>query len=108
MKLARIDGADHPFNAFLEASVMTTRRFTLHLKYSIVGFLMLTVVPPLSALAQHHQPPSDQKSKMNALIKVVRESTERFKDVAAAEAEGYHLMFVASAGPMRAQWACTS
>src|SRR5262249_22324874 len=78
---------------------MTTTHFTTHFKYMIVGFFMLTVVAPVCALAQHHQTPSDQKSKMNALIKVVRESTERFKDVAVAEAEGYHLMFGCVSGP---------
>ena len=33
------------------------------------------------------------------LIKIVRESTERFKDVAVAEAEGYSLMFGCVSGP---------
>ena len=31
----------------------------------------------------------DQQSKAERLLKIVRESTERFKDVAVAEAEGY-------------------
>ena len=35
----------------------------------------------------------DQKSKASALIKIVRESTERFKDVSEAEREGYALIF---------------
>jgi len=64
------------------------------LRYSITGFWMLmTVGWPLCSLAQHHETAADQKSKANALVKVVREATERFKDVSAAEAEGYHLLF---------------
>jgi hypothetical protein len=35
----------------------------------------------------------------NALVKAVRESTERFKDVRVAEAEGYTLMFGCVSGP---------
>jgi len=33
----------------------------------------------------------EQKSHASALIKIVRESTERFKNVSVAEAEGYAL-----------------
>jgi hypothetical protein len=44
--------------------------------------------------AQHHVSASD-----NALVKVVREATERFRDVAAAEAEGYQLLFGCVSGP---------
>src|SRR5262252_6654123 len=70
------------------------------LRYSITGFWMLmTVGWPLCSLAQHHETAADQKSKANALVKVVREATERFKDVAAAEAEGYHLLFGCVSGP---------
>src|SRR5262249_34848709 len=42
---------------------------------------------------QHHQPVPNQGSMVCALLKIVRESTERFKDVSVAEAEGYTLMF---------------
>ena len=35
----------------------------------------------------------------NDLVKVVREATERFRDVAAAEAEGYQLLFGCVSGP---------
>jgi len=36
---------------------------------------------------------SDENNATNALIKVVREATERFQDVSAAEAAGYYLQF---------------
>jgi hypothetical protein len=35
----------------------------------------------------------DQKSKASALLTIVRDSTERFKNVEVAEAEGYELQF---------------
>jgi hypothetical protein len=44
--------------------------------------------------AQDHVPGS-----ASALVKVVRESTARFHDVAVAEAEGYHLLFGCVSGP---------
>jgi hypothetical protein len=40
-----------------------------------------------------------QQSNSSALLKIVRESTERFKDVAAAEKEGYALQFGCVSGP---------
>lgn len=43
--------------------------------------------------AQQTQLTPDQKAEQNALLKIVRDSTERFKDVAQAEAEGYALQF---------------
>src|SRR4030095_8866836 len=47
-----------------------------------------------SALAsQHHQAAQDSRSRPGDFVKVVRDATERFKDVSAAEAEGYALLF---------------
>ena len=68
--------------------------------------LGLTSVWPSTALAQNghthtQQNPelrADQK-KSGALIKLVRESTERFKDVSAARGEGYDLIFGCVSGP---------
>jgi len=49
---------------------------------------------------QHSQHESSvPRGKAGALIKAVRESTERFRDVAAAENEGYALMFGCVSGP---------
>jgi hypothetical protein len=42
---------------------------------------------------------AEQKSQQTALVKIVRESTERFKDVAEAEREGYALQFGCVSGP---------
>ena len=38
----------------------------------------------------------DQNNQASALIKIVRESTERFQDVSAAEVAGYRLQFQTS------------
>jgi protein-S-isoprenylcysteine O-methyltransferase Ste14 len=62
-----------------------------------IGALLLAAVFPLRA--QHHESTQDPLDKAGALLKVVRESTERFKDVAVAEAEGYSLQFGCVTGP---------
>ena len=51
---------------------------------------METIISPATLRGQ--QTP-DQKSQQSALLKIVRESTERFKDVSQAEREGYVLQF---------------
>ena len=48
------------------------------------------VVTPAS---HHHGPSSDARGPVNELVKVVRDSTVRFRDVAVAQAEGYGLLF---------------
>jgi hypothetical protein len=49
--------------------------------------------------AQHQEQTPDQKSQANVLLQIVRDSTERFKDVSVAEAEGYALQFGCVSGP---------
>ena len=82
---------------------MNVTRFARLFGYSTIGVLVLMMF--LSALvraqdqsstgaAQHHVAATD-----NALVKIVRESTERFRDVAVAEAEGYQLLFGCVSGP---------
>ena len=51
------------------------------------------------ARASHHDPSPDEKAKAGALVRVVREATERFQDVRVAEAEGYALQFGCVSGP---------
>ena len=51
-----------------------------------------------------HTPPTHSESQaltpaQGALLKMVRESTERFKDVSVAETEGYSLLFGCVSGP---------
>ena len=54
----------------------------------------------LPAAAQNdHSHGANAGSNAGALVKIVRENTERFKDVAIAEAEGYSLQFGCVSGP---------
>lgn len=85
----------HPIN-------VKFRQFARRSRYSVIS-LALIGVGPFRALAQegHSHTPTQQQAEMtqaqrdnaNALVKIVRQSTERFKDVSVAEAEGYTLQF---------------
>jgi hypothetical protein len=85
---------------------LKVRRFATQLQYSVIA-LVLMYVCSSRALAQddHSHTPTqqemtpDQQSKASALLRIVRESTERFKDVRVAEAEGYALQFGCVSGP---------
>ena len=76
-------------------------------RYLTLAITALMVAAPSGALAQglhSHAGPGqellqDQKSKGGALVRTVREATERFKDVKVAQAEGYHLQFGCVSGP---------
>ena len=81
---------------------MKTSRLATHIEYPLIGVLMLIGAGPAGAQAQygqhpatsqHHDSPADQKSQMGVFVRIVRESTERFRDVSVAEAEGYALQF---------------
>lgn len=81
---------------------MTIGRFATQLAHSVIGVLVLMSGWPSLPLANddhpqktasNHHEPADQKDKAGALVKVVRESTERFQHVSVAEAEGYALQF---------------
>jgi hypothetical protein len=79
------------------------------LPLALLSTLVLMNVSPGRALAQDghsHTPTSqekemsvDQQTKANALVKIVRASTERYKDVSVAVAEGYALQFGCVSGP---------
>jgi len=75
---------------------MNVVRFVRQVQYSAVALVVLSA--PLMAQGDHHQSPSSQKSA-GALVQAVREATARFRDVAAAEAEGYGLLFGCVTGP---------
>jgi hypothetical protein len=74
-------------------------RFATTIPHSMLAILLLG--GGASALAQDghsHMGATpeltrEQQSKANALVKIVRDSTERFKDVNVAMAEGYALQF---------------
>ncbi len=85
----------------------TTKRFVVPFAYAVAGALVLSGAPGAAARAQHrghdtrspHEKASANGKAAAGLIKVVRDSTERFRDVAVAEAEGYALMFGCVSGP---------
>ncbi len=78
------------------------RRFAGLVPYASFALVLLSVCSS-SALAQddhslkmsdqHQQLSSDQQAEQSALIKAVREATERFQNVKQAEREEYHLQF---------------
>jgi hypothetical protein len=81
--------------------------FTMQLRYAVIAFTLLTA-GSLRLLAEDghsHKPPGErqemQEEQANAatLLKVVRQATERFKDVSVAQAEGYALQFGCVSGP---------
>jgi hypothetical protein len=73
---------------------------TAKINFTIIG-LALIGITPMRILAQgvhsHADTPQqvtrEQKTKASELIEIVRNATERFKNVSAAEAEGYVLQF---------------
>ena len=67
---------------------------TSFLSPSIVAFLRFSSPVSVRAEEQH-----SHASNASALVAVVKESTERFKDVALAEAAGYGLQFGCVSGP---------
>lgn len=84
------------------AVIRKTANFVKHLRPLLIGIslLGLGVVCALAQEGHAHPPQSTSKSAdAGALIKIVRESTERFKDVRVAENEGYALMFGCVTGP---------
>lgn len=81
-------------------------RFATKFQCSMITLVLLSAWP-LSALAQNGhthtqqntEQRAEQKIKSSALIKTVRESTERFKDVSVTRGEGYELKFGCVSGP---------
>jgi hypothetical protein len=82
---------------------MNNGRSTMQYACFLIGAFALTAVWPGQGVRaqaeQHHGPATAQKAPASDLVNVVRESTERFRDVAVAEAEGYALMFGCVTGP---------
>ena len=83
------------------------RRLATRVQCSLLALVFLSICP-LRAFAQdshshtaaaEEEMTPEQESKAGALVKIVREATERFKDVKVAEAEGYTLTFGCVSGP---------
>src|SRR6185312_945626 len=84
---------------------MTFERFATYLQLSTVALFIAVVGACTStALAQdghsHNAQQNDaMSSQAQTLLKVVREATEKYKDVSVAKAEGYQLQFGCVTGP---------
>jgi hypothetical protein len=81
------------------STLHTTTRSVRRFGYWVIALALINIYP-LRAFAQNdhthfagQQQTADQLANAGALVKVVRDSTARFKDVAVAQAEGYALMF---------------
>ena len=79
---------------------MTIKSFASPVGSSLLGVLVLVSTWPSPVLAQHdHMTAVAAKSQSSELVRIVREATERFKDPAVADAEGYKLAFGCVSGP---------
>ena len=72
-------------------------------QFAGVGFAVVVAAGMFSARVAAQSDHSHQAAGKNeqsaALVKIVREATERFRDVSVAEAEGYALQFGCVSGP---------
>ena len=81
-----------------ETSTMNIGKRTTHCGFGIISLIASVILCPSIAQAQDHQSHAAQNDR-HPLVRAVRQATERFKDVAAAEAEGYALQFGCVSGP---------
>jgi hypothetical protein len=80
---------------------LKVRRFARQFQFSMIALVLIGVCPSHALAQDGHSHTTPQKRQMTqaqqnnegALLKIVRDATERFKDVAVAEAEGYALQF---------------
>jgi len=79
-----------------------SRRFARKAQYAVAAAVFMTVCPwsmPAQddhahmTTAQEQEAALDAQTNANTLLKVVRDATEKYKDVAAAKAAGYVLQF---------------
>jgi hypothetical protein len=87
---------------------MKARKIAAPFRSSVMGAIALMSVWSTGAFAQTShshttatptEQSEEQKDKQTVLIKMVRDATERFKDVTEAEREGYVLSFGCVSGP---------
>src|SRR5580698_8656686 len=86
----------------------TLQLFVHRAPFVVIGVLMLaSFTSPAMAQdaashtmsAQHHDASPTLSTEASALLQIVRNSTQRFQDVAVAEKEGYLLQFGCVSGP---------
>jgi hypothetical protein len=93
-----VGGTETPAGSWTqEGSTMKIRRFAQHAVAGVLVLMSLASSPVLAQSAHSHaaaaHASANQKAKASALVKVVRDATARFHDVAVAEHEGYYLQF---------------
>jgi hypothetical protein len=85
-----------------QVSTINIRRWATRAKYFVIALVVVSFFPTRTVAQDGHSQPMtqqnqeltpDQQSKESALLKIVREHTERFQDVKVAEHEGYRLEF---------------
>jgi hypothetical protein len=84
-------------------------RFATRLGGSLIGGLALVAFGSSPALAQdhdrhaatdaQHERTAGEQKQWNALVRIVRDATDPFHDVAVAQGEGYSLLFGCVSGP---------
>ena len=101
----------------LIATNMKVRRFATPLQCFMIGLVFMNVSPSgmqaqdshsHSATAEQQEATLDQQAAASTLLKIVRDSTERFQDVTVAQAAGYALQFGCVTGDDAGQWGCTT
>jgi hypothetical protein len=83
---------------------MKIGRLAKQFQHSMMAFVLMGVCPGGARAQNGHSHPATTQpqpltSAQSALLKTVRDNTERFKDVSVAEAEGYSLLFGCVSGP---------
>lgn len=95
MKIVEILTATRKPGSFLNY----LRLFLISISLLGLGIVCALAQDGHSHVATQPQSTEQKKADAGALIKIVRQSTERFKDVRVAEAEGYALNFGCVTGP---------
>lgn len=78
---------------------MITGRFATFFRSSLIVLVLLSISAYRALAQSEHALSSKEHNQPGALLKIVRQSTERFKDVSVAKAEGYSLLFGCVSGP---------
>ena len=83
---------------------MKIAQLTKQLQHSMLAFVLVGLCPAgLLAQSRHSHATAAQNQQLTAaqgeLLKVIRESTAKYKDVSVAEADGYALLFGCVSGP---------
>jgi len=79
---------------------MRVRQSIVEIASSALASLVIVAGASMQVQAQDHSPHQAAKpDQAGALVKIVRDATERYLDVTAAEADGYALQFGCVSGP---------